>query len=134
MRESNIHMSYPNTVIVHHRNQTVFLALPEGASWRDARHTFASLMNLDVNRTLLVSFRHPNSREEPVPYADGEAVDWNGGSCVRALSVEVSADGKQVLQEPILPPNESRGAVPSAIPLPLAMNLDAWNPIPNTEG
>nr|CCC91124.1 conserved hypothetical protein [Trypanosoma congolense IL3000] len=134
MEESNVHSSHPNTVIVHHGNRNVFVVLPEGSTWADARFTFAWLVGRAPLETALIPYHRGEVQGASIPYDDGAVIDWGSGNCVHAQTAVLTEIGSwEPLISP-LPPIEPQSGEGSDISYPVAMGLDAMRPTSHLKG
>ncbi|EAN91951.1 hypothetical protein C3747_104g241c [Trypanosoma cruzi] len=108
MQENNIHMSYPNYVIVHRGSQMVFVALPAEAKWIEARLTYAALMNLDPQRTMLTPHFASMDKGTPPLCPDDSLIEWPASEALHTVAVEASPDGTWTALTSNLRPLESR--------------------------
>ncbi|RNF11309.1 hypothetical protein TraAM80_00945 [Trypanosoma rangeli] len=119
MQESNIHSSYSKYVVVHRGSQMVFIALPAEAKWLEARLTYAALMNLDPQRTMLTASFTTLNKVTPSVCSDDTPIKWPASGALHTVAVEASPDGTwTALNSSLRPLNTQRcgaGGFPLAV-------------------
>ncbi|KAG8342281.1 hypothetical protein ERJ75_000733500 [Trypanosoma vivax] len=127
MQENNIHSTYPNTVVVYRGKQVVFVAMPVGATWAEARLTYASLANLDPAMVRLCPLPAPFEKYS-TPYRDNSVIDWSDGNVISAATSSVNADGSTGPVEYFYNPKEKLPIEEGVIPQPMSNLMVSQQP------
>ncbi|RNF25926.1 uncharacterized protein Tco025E_01812 [Trypanosoma conorhini] len=128
MQENNIHTSYSKYIIVHRGSQMVFIALPAEAKWIEARLTYAALMNLDPQRTMLTPSFTSLNKGTPSVCPDNAPIRWAASEALHTVALEASPDGTWTALNSRLRPLESQRCVAGGFPLAVSKYLGSTQP------
>ncbi|KEG08171.1 hypothetical protein DQ04_07841040 [Trypanosoma grayi] len=132
-QETNIHSSYPYTVIVNSGNQIVYIALPKGATWGEALRTFLTMTNRNSQPISFVPNLASLKSDTLKLYKDSEVIDWSNDSTHNVMAVEVDHNTNFPEVPTMIPSREMHGRVSG--PMPIAVNeyLQVMQPKPRQE-